>query len=609
MLTSTTAIDGIGTITAASLTAGLTGTASKVYDTNTTATLAAGNYTLRTILGADVVSVSGTGAYDTKNVGTGKTRDGERLVLSGADAGNYVLTSTTASNDDRHDHRGEPDGRADRHGVEGLRHEYDGDAGGGNYTLGTILGSDVVSVSGTGAYDTKNVGTGKTVTVSGLVLSGADGGNYVLTSTTASAGIGTITAASLTAGLTGTVSKVYDTNTTATLAAGNYTLSTILGSDVVSVSGTGAYDTKNVGTGKTVTANGLVLSGADAGNYVLTSTTASNTIGTITAASLTAGLTGTVSKVYDTNTTATLAAGNYTLGTILGSDVVSGQRHSASYDTKNVGTGKSVTATGLVLSGADAGNYVLTSTTASNTIGTITAASLTAGLTGTVSKVYDTNTTATLAAGNYTLGTVLGSDVVSVSGTGAYDTKNVGTGKSVTANGLVLSGADAGNYVLTSTTAQQHDRHDHRGEPDGRADRHGVEGLRHEYDGDAGGGQLHAGHDPGLGRGERQRDGRLRHEECRDRQERHGNGPRAVGRGCRQLRADLDHRQQHDRHDHRSEPDGGTDRHGVEGLRREYDGDAGGGQLHAGHDPGLGRGERQRDGRLRHEERRHRQDA
>ena len=158
------------------------------------------------------------------------------------------------------------------------------------------------------------------------MLSGADAGNYVLTSTTAATTIGTITAASLTAGLTGTVSKVYDTNTAATLAAGNYTLGTVLGSDVVSVSGTGAYDTKNVGTGKTVTASGLVLSGADGGNYVLTSTTASAGIGTITAASLTAGLTGTVSKVYDTNTTAPLAAGNYTLGTILGSDVVTRQR-------------------------------------------------------------------------------------------------------------------------------------------------------------------------------------------------------------------------------------------------------------------------------------------
>ena len=477
----------------------------------------------------------------------------------------------------------------------------------GNYTLNTILGSDVVSVSGTGAYDTKNVGTGKSVTATGLVLSGADAGNYVLTSTTASNTIGTITAASLTAGLTGTVSKVYDTNTTATLAAGNYTLNTILGSDVVSVSGTGAYDTKNVGTGKSVTATGLVLSGADAGNYVLTSTTASNTIGTITAASLTAGLTGTVSKVYDTNTTATLAAGNYTLGTILGSDVVSVSGTGA-YDTKNVGTGKTVTATGLVLSGADGGNYVLTSTTASAGIGTITAASLTAGLTGTVSKVYDTNTTATLAAGNYTLGTILGSDVVSVSGTGVLRHEECRHRQDRHGNGPRAVGRGCRQLRADLDHRQQHDRHDHGGEPDGRADRHGVEDLRLDAGGDAGSGQLHVGHDPGLGRGERQRDGRLRHEECRDRQERDRDGPRAVGGGCRQLRADLDDGVGGDRHDHRSEPDGRADRHGVEGLRHEYDGDAGGGQLHPEHDPGLGRGERQRDGRLRHEECRDRQE-
>ena len=417
-----------------------------------------------------------------------------------------------------------------------------------------VTGVALVTAAAQATFDTKDVGTGKTVTFSGYALSDATLG-YVFaqpTSTTAN-----VTPASLTAGLTGTVSKVYDTNTTATLAAGNYTLGTILGSDVVSVSGTGAYDTKNVGTGKSVTATGLVLSGADAGNYVLTSTTASNTIGTITAASLTAGLTGTVSKVYDTNTAAPLAAGNYTLGTILGSDVVSVSGTGA-YDTKNVGTGKTVTATGLVLSGADAGNYVLTSTTASAGIGTITAASLTAGLTGTASKVYDTNTTATLAAGNYTLGTILGSDVVTRQRhLGLLRHEECRDRQDRHGNGLVLSGADAGNYVLTSTTASNT-----IGTITAASLTAGLTGTASKvYDTNttatlaAGNYTLNTilGSDVVSVSGTR----RLRHEERRDRQERDGDRPRAVGRGWRQLRADLDHRQQHDRHDHGGEPDGG----------------------------------------------------
>ena len=50
-----------------------------------------------------------------------------------------------------------------------------------------------------------------------------------------------------------------------------------------------------------------------------------------------------------------------------------------------------------------------------------------------------------------------GLDAVSLSGgTATFDTKNIGTGKTVTAAGLALTGADAGNYVLakahTATT-------------------------------------------------------------------------------------------------------------------------------------------------------------
>src|SRR5205823_2598037 len=86
-----------------------------------------------------------------------------------------------------------------------------------------------------GSYDAKNVGTGKTVTVSGLAISGTDAGNYQLGAATISGAVGTITAAPLTASLTGTVSKVYTGTTGAALAAGNYSLSGVVGSDVVTL--------------------------------------------------------------------------------------------------------------------------------------------------------------------------------------------------------------------------------------------------------------------------------------------------------------------------------------------------------------------------------------
>src|SRR5207237_1996837 len=133
----------------------------------------------------------------------------------------------------------------------------------------SALGSDVVSLGGTGSavFASKNVGTGKAVTVSGYTLSGADASNYTLLAPTGLTA--NITAASLAiSGLTAN-NKVYDTTDDDTLN-GTATVNG-LGSDVVSVGGTGsaAFASKNVGTGKAVTVSGYTLSGADAGNYTL----------------------------------------------------------------------------------------------------------------------------------------------------------------------------------------------------------------------------------------------------------------------------------------------------------------------------------------------------
>src|SRR6202008_1037331 len=127
-------------------------------------------------------------------------------------------------------------------------------------------------------------------------------------------------------------------------------------------------------------------------------------IGTILAKGLTASLTGIVSKTYDGNTNAPLAASNYSLagGVIEGDEVALNNPTSGSYDTRNVGTGKLVSVLGIALTGEDAANYSVTESASAN-IGTILAKGLTASLTGIVTKTYDGNTNATLAASNYSL--------------------------------------------------------------------------------------------------------------------------------------------------------------------------------------------------------------
>ena len=186
------------------------------------------------------------------------------------------------------------------------------------------------------------------------------------------------------------------------------------------------------------------------GSYQLTATGGSLTSGNSTAFSITAKpLNGTftvaASKAYDASTSATVLTRNLT--GVVGSDTVTLTGGTAAYDTKNVGTGKTVTLTGATLTGADAGNYTLSSV--ATTTANITAVGITGTFTVAASKVYDGTTDATVTGTNLT--GVIGTDAVTLSGgTAAYDTKNVGTGKTVTLTGATLAGADAGNYTLTS---------------------------------------------------------------------------------------------------------------------------------------------------------------
>ena len=100
----------------------------------------------------------------------------------------------------------------------------------------------------------KNVGTGKTVSVSGISISGLDAGNYNLTNTTASTA-GNITQRDLHVNAAG-VNKIYDGTTSATV-----TLSTDkLPSDNVSASYTiASFADRNVGTNKAVSVAGLAI--------------------------------------------------------------------------------------------------------------------------------------------------------------------------------------------------------------------------------------------------------------------------------------------------------------------------------------------------------------
>ena len=100
------------------------------------------------------------------------------------------------------------------------------------------------------------------MTVTGLSLGGAAAGNYVLSSTTATA-TADIEPRALAVTATGQ-NKEYDGTTAATVTLADDRIS----GDVFTASYTSAtFADANAGTGKAITVSGISISGADAGNY------------------------------------------------------------------------------------------------------------------------------------------------------------------------------------------------------------------------------------------------------------------------------------------------------------------------------------------------------
>jgi filamentous hemagglutinin family protein len=427
------------TINKANLAVSGIGAATKTYDGTTAATLA-GTATVAAF-GSDIVSVggAGTGVFADKNAGANKAVTVTGYSLAGLDAGNYnivqpnsVVASVNKAN-------------LAISGIGALDKTYDATTAAtlsGSATV-AAFGADAVAVSGTGTgtFATRIAGAGKAVTVSGYTLTGLDAGNYNLlqpAGVTASIAKASVMVSGVTAS-----NKSYDGTRTAAIA-GTATVAA-LGSDTLTVGGTGAgmFADKNVGSGKAVTVAGFTLGGMDAGNYNLLAP-AGLTANIIKYNLAVSGLTAN-NKTYDGTTAATLGGSATVNG--YGSDAITVQGTGAAvFANKNAGTGKAVTVTGLTLAGADAGNYNLVQPT--SLTATINKASLAIGGLSASDKVYDASVAATLG-GTATV-TALGADVVGVSGAGsaAFADKNVGAGKTVVVSGFTLTGADAGNYNL-----------------------------------------------------------------------------------------------------------------------------------------------------------------
>ena len=275
-------------------------------------------------------------------------------------------------------------------------------------------------VAATGTFDNKNVGTGKTVSLSSS-YSGSDVSNYSVTnqaSTTANITAKTLTVSGITSS-----DKSYDGSTSATLGTSNILYTGLVSGDSFSGSYTGTFDNKNVGTGKTVTISSS-YSGDDVSNYSVTNQ--SSTTAAIIKKTLTASASAS-NKTYNGNATATTSL---TFSGLVGSETL-GQSVTSAFNNKNVGTGKTVTVSAITLSDGSNGGLVsnYTISAGQTTTANITAKALTvSGITAS-NKTYDGNTNATMVVTSASYSGLVSGDNVIVSATGTFDNKNIGTGK------------------------------------------------------------------------------------------------------------------------------------------------------------------------------------
>jgi hypothetical protein len=419
--------NGTGTITIGKKV--LTGSISvnnKIYDGNVSAVISSRN--LSGVLSGDVVTyMGGTATFSDKNIGNGKTVTAAGLSLTGANAGNYSVNTTASTT-------GDISPRGLTGSITAANKIYDGNT---NATIinrsltGAISGDRVDYTGGSANFDNKNAGTGKTVTATGLGLSGTDAGNYTVNETALTTAA--VTSLLLTTSVT-IEDKVYDGNTSATITGRNL-IGVLNSEDVVLSGGTATFNNMNVGTNKKVTIIGLSLSGTESANYSVNSGGTSNA--DITAKPITVIANAGQTKIYGQTDPV------YTYGVdpaLIGSDAFSGAL------TRNPGedVGSYAILQGSLTAGA---NYSITYSGADFSITPL-------GITGSFTadnKVYDGNTNATILTRS--LIGVLEPDTLGINltgGTAVFDTKDAGTSKVVTSTGMTLTGARAFNYSLVS---------------------------------------------------------------------------------------------------------------------------------------------------------------
>ena len=407
----------------------------KVYDGTTSATLIVSNAVLVGAASEDDVTLDTTnavGAFADKDVGANKPVQVSGLALLGADADKYTLTQPTTNADITA-------ANLMVTGVTASDKVYDGNTTATLDTsnaalLGLISGDDVTldATAAAGASTDPNAGTGKTVLVSGLTISGADAGNYTLTQPT----------------LTANILKADPVVTTWPVASainyGQTLADSILSGGVATPDGSFAFTTPSTAPGAGTAPQGVTYTPSDTADYNLVSSTVNVTVNKTT---LTVTATGLL--IYGSDPSNAVYTASYT--GFVGSDTNSVVSGNATFSTDATATdyiGNEYYARIEDLSGLSADNYVFVA--GPDGVLVVTNRSLTVTNVLASDKVYDGTTDVTLDLSGAGLDGVVNGDDVTLntsSVTAAFASPNAGL-QTVIISGLALDGDLGTNYIL-----------------------------------------------------------------------------------------------------------------------------------------------------------------
>ena len=438
----------------------ITGTTAKnkVYDGTTAAEVNQEGHVEDKIANDDVSVQAGTAQFASADVGEDIPVTFSDFALTGADAGNYVLSGQPAASK-ANITKAVYTGSAVLVNVNVMTQQtgaLTGSLAASDFFSDEPAGAEIVKAEGAtnNIMESVTVSDGKIAYASKTNLQTANEiAEYTVTISTqnyrdiyANLTFTTVDKTPVTVSGIDVADKTYDGN--AATCTDSLVAQTVDG-ETVSVSGF-TY------TWKASDGNLLTSAPQNAGTYTLTVAVedalyaGSVTVDfTIAPKALTITGVGAANKIYD-GTTAATATGSAVLNGVVGEDDVTVVPGTAAFTDENAGP-QTVTFTSYGIEGADAGNYTVSQP--ADVTATISRKPVTITGTTAQNKVYDGTTAAKVDQTGDVTTKIDGDDVSVQAGAAQFTSADAGEDIRVIFSGFTLTGADAGNYILSAQPA------------------------------------------------------------------------------------------------------------------------------------------------------------